>query len=146
MKIAIGSDHAAYELKEIIVEYLNTLGHEVHDVGTRSKESTDYPIYAARVAKLIQNSTVERGILICGTGIGIGITANKFKGIRACICSEAFSARMSVEHNNANVLAFGARVVGVDVAKEIVNTWLKAEFSGGRHEKRVAMIETEAAN
>ncbi len=142
MKIALGSDHAGYELKEVIKPYLISLGHEVVDVGTTSTASTDYPLYAAKVAKLLQTNEVTRGILICGTGIGIGITANKFRGVRCGICSETYSAQMSVEHNNANCLSFGARVVGVDVAKALVKTFLEAKFQGDRHQKRVDMIET----
>lgn len=140
MKIAIGSDHAGVDLKQVLVEYLNTLGHEVKDYGTNSKESTDYPIHAGRVAKAVVNKEADYGILICGTGVGMSITANKFKGIRAAAVSEVFSAIASKQHNNSNILCLGARVIGVDVAKLITNSWLNASFEGGRHQKRVDLI------
>lgn len=140
MRIAIGSDHTAIELRKIIIEYLKEKGVEVVDVGPDTEIRTHYPIYAAKVAKMIQKNEVDRGILICGTGVGMSIAANKFKHIRACVCSEPYSAKMSIEHNNANVLAFGARVVGSELAKLIVETWLNSKYEGGRHQERVDMI------
>lgn len=144
MKIAIGSDHAGYDLKEIIKNHLANQGHDVVDVGTHSKESTDYPTHAKEVAKKVLKLEVDKGILICGTGIGIGITANKFKGIRCAMVSEAYSAKMSVEHNNANVISFGARVVGDEVAKAIVDSFLNAKYTELRHQRRIEMIENES--
>ncbi len=140
MKIAIGSDHVGSELKPIIMEYLTSKGHEVHDFGTYSTESTDYPIYGVIVGEAVAQGDYEQGILICGTGIGISLAANKVKGIRACACSEPYSAQMARRHNNANVLCFGARVVGSEMAKMIVDAWLEAEFEGGRHARRVKEI------
>lgn len=146
MKLAIGCDHTAIDLKNIIIKHLESLNIEVVDFGTNEAVRTDYPIYAARVARAIQKNEVDKGILICGTGIGISIAANKFKGIRAVACSEPYSAKLSVEHNNTNILAFGARVVGDELAKYIVDAWLGAEYEGGRHQKRldkIAEYETE---
>lgn len=140
MKIAIAADHAGFELKQVLVEYINSLGHEVEDFGTNSKESTDYPIHAARVCKAVLNKDADYGVLICGTGIGMSITANKFKGIRAAAVSEVFSAIASKQHNNSNILCLGARVIGNDVAKLITKSWLNASFEGGRHQKRVDLI------
>jgi len=145
MKIAIGNDHVAYDMKLSIKEYLESLGHEVLDMGTHSKERTDYPIYGLAVAKKVACGEADCGILICGTGVGISLAANKVKGIRAVVCSDPYTARLSKEHNNTNILAFGARVVGVDLAKMIVDQWLNAKFEGGRHARRVDMI-TEIEN
>ena len=141
MKIAIGNDHSALELKKIVVEHLTDLGHEVIDKGTYTNESCDYPIYGEKVALAIKNNEAELGILICGTGIGISLAANKVKGIRAAVCSDVYSARMARAHNNANILAFGARVIGSDVALMLVDEFLNTEFLGGSHAKRVALIE-----
>ncbi len=138
MKIAIGNDHAAVGLKREIMAYVKELGHEVENYGTDTEDSCHYPLYGKKVA--------DCGILICGTGVGISVAANKVKGIRAAVCSEPVTARLVKEHNNANIIAFGARIVGVEVAKEIVSSYLNAEFLGGRHAERVAMIadlETE---
>ena len=147
MKIAIGSDHVGLELKPIIIEYLETLGHEVEDFGPFTAERTDYPVYAKKVAYEVVNNKADRGILICGTGVGISITANKIPGIRAVVCSEPYSAQLSKEHNDTNILAFGARVIGSELAKMIVKCWLEAEFEGGRHQNRVNMIaEVEKEN
>ena len=143
MKIAIGNDHAAVELKNQIVEYVKELGHEVENYGTDSNASCDYPIYGKKVAKAVAMGSADCGILICGTGVGISVAANKVRGIRAAVCSEPVTARLVREHNNANIIAFGARIVGAEMAKEIVKTYLAAEFLGGRHEKRVHMIEME---
>ncbi|WP_303974776.1 ribose 5-phosphate isomerase B [Streptococcus merionis] len=140
MKIAIGSDHVGFELKPIIVEYLKELGHEVEDFGPFSTERTDYPVYGQQVAQSVISEQNDLGILICGTGVGISIAANKIKGIRAVVCSEPYSAKLSREHNNTNVLAFGSRVVGAELAKMIVKEWLDASFEGGRHEKRIKML------
>lgn len=140
MRIAIGNDHAAVELKQQISEYVTSLGHEVVNYGTDTSESCNYPEYGEKVARAVANKEADCGILICGTGVGISIAANKVKGIRAAVCSEPTTARLVKEHNNANIIAFGARIVGVETAKEIVKAYLDAEFLGGRHEARVEMI------
>ena len=124
MKIGIGNDHSALELKAEIIDFLKEKGHEVVDYGTNSPESCDYPIYGEKVARAVAAGEVEKGILICGTGLGISLAANKVEGIRAVVCSEPFTAKMSRAHNDCNVLAFGARVVGAELAKMIVDTWL----------------------
>ncbi|EHU8370610.1 ribose 5-phosphate isomerase B [Listeria monocytogenes] len=140
MKIAIGNDHVGTELKPVIVAYLQDLGHEVDDFGAFSNERTDYPEYGKKVAESVAAGKSDLGILICGSGVGISIAANKVNGIRAVVCSEPYSAKLSREHNNTNILAFGSRVVGAELAKMIVQNWLDAEFEGGRHAKRVEMI------
>lgn len=142
MKIAIGNDHTALALKTEIKEYVEGLGHTVAEYGydPDKDESADYPIYGERVANAIIKGEADAGILICGTGIGISLAANKVRGIRAVVCSEPYSAMLAKQHNNANVLAFGARVVGTEMAKMIVSSWLCAEFEGGRHQRRVQMI------
>lgn len=140
MKIAIGNDHVGIELKPVIVAYLQDLGHEVDDFGAFSNERTDYPEYGKKVAESVAAGKSDLGILICGSGVGISIAANKVNGIRAVVCSEPYSAKLSREHNNTNILAFGSRVVGAELAKMIVQNWLDAEFEGGRHAKRVEMI------
>jgi len=140
MKIGIGNDHSALELKAEIISFLKEKGHEVVDYGTNSSESCDYPVYGEIVARAVAAGEVEQGILICGTGLGISLAANKVKGIRAAVCSEPFTAKMARVHNNCNILAFGARVVGAELAKMIVETWLDAEFEGGRHQRRVDLI------
>lgn len=140
MKIAIGSDHTAVDLKSDIIDFLNEQGYEVVDVGPTSKERTHYPIYAHEVCQLIQNKEVSYGVLICGTGIGMSIAANKHKGIRAVACSDTFSAKASKQHNDSNVVCFGARVVGNELAKDIVASFLNAEYEGGRHQQRVDML------
>lgn len=140
MKIAMGNDHSALELKNIIKEFVESMGHEVIDLGTNSTESCDYPIYGEKVGRAVASGEADLGIAICGTGLGISLAANKVKGIRACVCSEPYTARLSRLHNNANVLAFGSRVVGSELAKMIVETWLKAGFEGERHARRVQMI------
>jgi ribose 5-phosphate isomerase B len=141
MKIAIGNDHVAVEMKRQISEYLISLGHEVINFGTDSEERCDYPVYGEAVARAVVKGDAERGIVICGTGVGISLAANRVRGVRAVACSEPYSAALSREHNNTNVLAFGARVVGIELAKLIVKSWLDAEFEGGRHEKRVKMLD-----
>ena len=140
MKIAIGNDHSAVELKNIIVKFLQEKGHEVLNVGTDSEESCDYPVYGEKVGCAVVSGEADLGIAICGTGLGISLAANKVKGVRACVCSEPYTAVMSRRHNNCNVLCFGARVVGSELAKMIVEEWLKAEFEGGRHQRRVDLI------
>lgn len=140
MKLAIGSDHVGFELKPVIIEYLEELRHEVTDFGPYSSERTDYPIYGKKVAEEVAAGNFDCGILICGTGVGISISANKVKSIRAVVCSEPYSARLSKEHNNTNILAFGSRVVGSELAKMIVKEWLDAKFEGGRHSKRIEML------
>ncbi|KLI33928.1 ribose 5-phosphate isomerase B [Brachyspira hyodysenteriae] len=140
MKIAIGCDHSAVELKKEIIKYLEELGHNVTDFGTHTTESVDYPIYGKKVAEEVASGRYEGGVLICGTGIGISLAANKVKGIRAAVCSEPYSAKLSKLHNNSNIIAFGARVVGVDLAKMIVKEWLDSEFEGGRHARRVDLL------
>lgn len=141
MKIGIGNDHVGYKLKMEIKHYLEDLGHEVKDFGHDSEERTDYPIYGGTVAKAVLWQEVDCGILICGTGVGISISANKVKGIRAVVCSEPYSAMLSKQHNNTNVLAFGSRVVGLELAKMIVDMWLNASFEGERHQNRIDMIK-----
>lgn len=137
MKIAFGSDHVGLELKPVIMDYVKELGYEVHDFGTDSKERTDYPIYGKKVGEEVASGNYDLGIVICGTGVGISLAANKVKGIRACVCSDCYSAKLSRMHNNTNILAFGSRVVGPELAKMIVKSWLDAKFLGGRHERRV---------
>lgn len=145
MKIAIGNDHAAVALKKEILAYLQEKGYEMINVGTDQETSFHYPVSGYRVAKMVAAGEADLGILICGTGVGISLAANKVKGIRCCVCSEPYTAKMSREHNNSNILAFGARVVGPDLAKMIVDEWLNAQFLGGRHQTRVDMImEIEA--
>lgn len=141
LKIAIGSDHGGFELKTKIADYLKSKNIEVKDFGTFTNESCDYPVFAKEVALEVSKGAYNRGILICGTGIGVSIVANKVKGVRAALCYDTFCAEMSREHNNANILCLGQRVTKEDLALEIIDVWLKAEFEGGRHEKRVNMIE-----
>ncbi len=140
MKIAIGSDHGGYEMKEIIIDYLKDKGHDICDFGTKVCESVDYPVYGKRVAEAVAAGQHDLGILICGTGVGISIAANKVAGIRAVVCSEPYSAKLSRQHNNANILALGARVIAPDLAKMIIDEFLAAEFEGGRHQKRIDML------
>ena len=145
MKIAMGSDHGGYGLRQVLKGYLEELGHEVVDLGS-TKESSDYPIYGEKVAQTVVAGETDLGIAICGTGVGISIAANKINGVRAAVVSEPVSAKLTKEHNNANIIAFGARIVGSEMAKAIVDAWLDAEYIGsGRHERRVNMIEEEAA-
>lgn len=140
MKIGIGNDHVAYQLKLEIAQHLKELGHEVVDFGHHNEERTDYPIYGELVANAIINKEIDCGVLICGTGVGISISANKVNGIRAVVCSEPYSAMLSKQHNNTNIVAFGARVVGSELAKMIVDSWLNATYEGDRHARRVDMI------
>ena len=140
MRIGIGNDHSALELKAEIIEFLKEKGHEVVDYGTKTSESCDYPVYGEIVGRAVVSKEVDCGILICGTGLGISLAANKVKGVRAVVCSEPYSAKLSRQHNNTNILAFGARVIGIELAKMIIDEWLSAEFEGGRHQTRVDMI------
>ncbi len=147
MRIGIGNDHTALELKAEIIEFLKENGHEVVDYGTKEAGSCDYPVYGEIVARAVVAGEVERGILICGTGLGISLAANKVKGIRAAVCSEPYTAKMSRAHNDCQVLAFGARIVGAELAKMIVDVWLNTEFEGGRHQRRGDMknaVEAES--
>lgn len=139
-RIAIGCDHVGFILKNDIVTHLRQRGIEVLDKGTWSPERTDYPRYASAVAQAILTGEAEGGILICGTGVGISITANKYPGIRAVVCSEPYSAQLSRQHNNTNVLAFGVRVIGLELAKMIVDAWLGSDYEGGRHQTRIDAI------
>lgn len=140
-KIAIGNDHVAVELKNHITKYVEGKGYTVVNFGTDSSESCDYPVYGEKVARAVASGECDLGILICGTGIGISLAANKVKGIRAAVCSEPYSARLTRQHNNANIIAFGARVVGQAMAEMIVDEFLDAEFEGGRHQRRVELID-----
>lgn len=140
MKLAIGNDHTAIELKNEILKHLEDRGIEVVNVGTDTPERFHYPVAGYKVAKLVAAGEVDGGVLICGTGVGISLAANKVQGIRACVCSEPYTAKLSKMHNNSNIIAFGARVVGAELAKMIVDAWLDAEFEGGRHQTRVDMI------
>lgn len=138
--IALGSDHAAYEYKELVKAHLIERGHEVEDFGTYSLDRVDYPVIGETVARAVTEGRYEKGIILCGTGIGISISANKVPGIRCVVCSEPYSARLSRQHNDTNVLALGARVVGIELAKMIIDIWLETPFEGGRHQKRVDML------
>ena len=140
MKIYIACDHAAAEMKNEIAQYLRDKNHDVSDLGIQPGEKIDYPVSAEKVAKSVVSDPDSRGILICGTGIGMSIAANKVKGVRAAAVSEVYSARMTRIHNNSNIICFGARVIGIETAKMIVDAYLEAEFEGGRHQTRVDMI------
>ena len=141
MKIAIGCDHGGYALKLAVKKHLEEKGYEVVDYGCQSTESVDYPVYGEKVGRAVAGSECELGVLICGTGIGISLAANRVKGVRAAVCSEPYSAEMTRRHNNANIIAFGARVVGEGTAMTIVDAFLGAQFEGGRHARRVDMLE-----
>lgn len=141
MKIGIANDHAGVEYKNLISKYIKEkYGYEVINYGTDSIESCDYPIYGEKLANAVVKKEVDKGIAICGTGVGISLSANKVKGIRCVVCSEVYSASLSRKHNDTNMLAFGARVVSIEKAKEIVDAWLTSEFEGGRHQRRVDLI------
>lgn len=146
MKIAVGADHGGYPLKPGIIAYLKKLGHEVIDFGTDSEESVDYPDYGKAVGEAVASAEADLGIVMCGTGVGISISCNKVKGIRCACVSEPYSARMARKHNNANILAFGGRVVGLDLAEMIVDEFLNAEFEAGRHERRIEKISDMEEN
>lgn len=141
MKIAIAADHGGFTLKEEVKELLNELGHEVYDFGTNGIESVDYPDYGLPAAEAVASGKYERGILICGTGLGMAIVANKVPGVRAVVVHDTFSAKATRQHNDSNVLAMGARVVGPGLAQEIVSVWLATEYEGGRHKNRVDKIK-----
>lgn len=142
-KIGVGSDHAGVNLKNKIAEFLKEKGYEVTDYGTNSTESCDYPVYAKAVAKSVANGENERGIICCGSGIGVSIAANKVKGVRAVLAHEPYSAMLSRLHNDANVLCLGERITGESLALDIVETWLHSEYEGGRHQRRVDMLDAE---
>lgn len=138
--IAIGSDHGGYSLKQVIMKHLDERGLEYRDYGTYSEESCDYPIYAEAVARAVAGGEAERGILICGTGIGMSMAANKIHGIRCALCGDCYSAELTRRHNDANILALGARVLGEGLAEKIMDTFLTTEFEGGRHARRIGLI------
>ena len=140
-QIAIGCDHVGFELKTHITEYLQGKGYSIKDFGTHSTQRTDYPIFGKAVAEAVTSGECEKGILICGTGVGISIAANKVKGVRAVVCSEPYSALLSRQHNDTNILSLGSRVVGRDLALMIVDAWLGSDFEGGRHKSRIDMLE-----
>jgi ribose 5-phosphate isomerase B len=143
MKIAIGSDHAGFEAKDTIVHQVVELGHEVQDLGVNSPDSVDYPEYAHVVAELVAEGQAELGILVCGSGIGMSIAANKVPGVRAALCGGEYAARMSRQHNDANILCIGARVTGADLIESMVRIFLATTFEGGRHKVRVDKMEVE---
>lgn len=140
LKIVIGSDHAGFELKEKVKQTLESLELEYYDMGTYDKTPVDYPIIAKGVAASVADGKFDRGIIVCGSGVGVAMSANKITGIRAANCNELYCAKMSRLHNDANVLTLGGRVIGEDLAKEIVKIWLETEFEGGRHQRRIDMI------
>jgi ribose 5-phosphate isomerase B len=147
MKLAIGCDHGGFELKEEILRFLKTIANiQVTDLGPANKESVDYPDFGAKVSGAVASGAVDRGILICGTGIGMSIVANRYPNVRAALCHDHFTAQMSREHNDANILVMGERVIGKGVALEIVKTWLDTPFAGGRHQKRLDKIKTLEAS
>ncbi len=140
MKIGIGSDHAGFDMKNELIGLLEEMGHEVKDYGTKTNERCDYPVYGEKVANAVVVGEVDCGVLLCGTGIGMSLAANKVRGIRAAAVSEAYSARLSKQHNNANIICIGARVVGIETARMICEEWLNAKFEGGRHQDRIDLI------
>lgn len=146
MRIAIASDHGGFDYKEQLIPYLAGLGHEVTDMGTYSAESVDYCDYAFACCEKVAAGEFDRGVLVCGTGIGMSISANKVRGIRCALCSEPVSAALTRAHNNANVVAMGARVIGIEMAKTILKAFLDTDFDGGRHERRVAKISEYEQN
>lgn len=147
MKIAMACDHGGLRLKNVLKNYLETNGYEVEDFGTNSEDSCDYPDYAGKAAKAVANGTCDRGVVICGTGIGVSITANKVKGIRCALCHDVYSAKLTRAHNDSNMLAMGQRVIGEGLALEILTAWLEGEYEGGRHERRIAkMMAYEGEN
>lgn len=140
MKIVIANDHAAVDLKMEVAKYIEELGHEVINIGTDTNDSVNYPEYGEKAARMVANHEVDLGVLICGTGVGISLAANKVKGIRCGVCSDTTTAHLIREHNDANMISFGARIVGSELAKDIVKAFLEAEFMGGRHQTRIDMI------
>lgn len=147
LKIAIASDHAGREMKEDLKEFLQSIGVEVVDMGVNDDKSVDYPDYGIPLAERVSRGEVPKGVLVCGTGIGMSILANKFKGVRAALVNDVFTARMAKEHNDANILVIGGRVVGKGLAREMLKTWIEARFEGGRHQTRLDKItELEKKN
>lgn len=142
MKLAFGSDHAGFEYKQFLMDHARELGHEVIDLGTYSKDSCDYPVYGHAVATAVANGEAERGVLVCGTGFGISLAANRIKGIRCVNASEELTVKMSRHHNNSNMISIGARVVGHDKAISLLDTFLTEEFDGVRHQRRIDLIDT----
>ena len=140
MRIGVGNDHAAVELREVIIEHLKNEGHEVFEFGAKEGEKCDYPVPGRDVAEAIVAGKLDKGVLICGTGIGISLAANKVPGIRGAVCTESYLAKMAAIHNNAQIIAFGARVVGSEMAKMIVDTFIATEYEGGRHQNRLDII------
>ncbi len=141
MKVAIGCDHAGYELKEAVKEKLEKEGYEILDVGTYGPESVDYPIYGKKVGEAVASGLVDRGIAICGSGIGISIAANKVKGVRCALCTSVEMAEMSRRHNDANIIAMGARMISKDLAFAMIDKWFETGFEGGKHLKRIKMLD-----
>ena len=141
MKVIIGSDHAGFSLKTQVKSFLEKMGHTVEDAGCQSEDSVDYPVYGKAVATEIVRGKFAKGILICGSGLGMSMIANRFQGVRAALCNDLYSAILSRRHNDANLLVMGGRLIGSDLAEEIVRTWLKTEFDGGRHERRIAQLD-----
>ncbi|WP_375168277.1 ribose 5-phosphate isomerase B [Sneathia vaginalis] len=142
MKIAIGNDHAATDYKNEIVKFLEKEGHEVINLGTDLHESVDYPVFAKKVCNVVVEKEADFGILLCGTGIGVSIAANKVEGIRAALLYNEYSARLTKQHNNANVIAFGARVMGIDLILSCIKAYMESEYEGGRHQRRIDMLES----
>lgn len=142
-KVGFGSDHGGIELKDLLKTYVEEKGYEAVDYGTNSTKSVDYPVFGAKVASGIVSGEIEKGIICCGSGIGISIAANKFPGVRAALCHDYYGAQMSRMHNNANILAMGGRTTGIEIAKQMVDVWLETEFEGGRHEKRINQFDAQ---
>jgi ribose 5-phosphate isomerase B len=140
MRIGLASDHGGFELKEELKRYLVSIGVEPVDMGTANGDSVDYPDFGSRVAEKVSKGELEKGLLVCGTGIGMSIVANKFRGVRAALANDLYSARLSREHNDANILVIGGRIVGKDLAKEITRVWLETPFAGDRHKRRLEKI------
>ena len=145
-KIAIASDHGGFELKETVITHLLNDGWEIDDLGPNNEDSVDYPDYGIKLAEIIANKKVERGIVICATGVGMSIVVNRFPGLRGTLCSDIYTAKMSREHNDSNILIMGGRVIGKGLASEIVDTWLNTAFEGGRHQRRLDKINEINAN
>jgi ribose 5-phosphate isomerase B len=141
VRVAIGADHAGFPLKQELVGFLEELGHDVRDLGTDSSEAVDYPVYSVKVGRAVRDGDAERGIVLGGSGQGEQIAANKVRGVRAALCNDLYTAILSREHNDANVLSMGARIVAPGLAREITRTWLETAFEGGRHERRIRQIE-----
>ena len=140
MHIAVASDHGGYDYKSMLIPYLEQMGHQVTDFGCDGPESVDYPDYAAPACRAVQQNQCDRAILVCGTGVGMSISANKFQGIRCALCGDVLTARLTRAHNDSNVLAMGGRIIGPETAKAIVSAWLETEFEGGRHQRRIEKV------